>query len=232
MTAPVLQAKATVLLERVAAVRVATAARQDAARVRQRLANLRATVAEFERAEALFLACREADRKGELRVPDLGRLSAAKEAFRSVQQSGGDIDRAALTLTGSINAVRDSLRAAAEEWWAEWAPAQVRNTGVEAIDLLEPGDQDRARRIAESLRRAASEVPNTPVDVSSFRYDLDALAELVTEGNVSDLPPRVVDLLRVLGRQELRLSDLDAEDLEALKELGYAKRLSIRWGGL
>lgn len=220
--------KANLLLERVAAVRVATNARQNAARLRERLAGLRATVAGFQGAQALFLACREVDESGQLRAPDLGGLTAAKEAFRLAQESG-DIDKAALALTGSLNTVRDALRAASEEWWAGWAPARVRDAGVDAIDLLEPDHQDRARRLAENLRRAADGVPRTRDDVSSFRYDLEALAETVALSNVADLPPRISDLLRGIGRGQLRLSDLAAEDLAALKELGYAGKLSIKW---
>lgn len=232
MTVPVLQGKAAVLLDRVLAVRAATAARQAAARLRQRLASLDATVAAFSGAEALFLACRALDEDGHLEAPDLDRLTAAKQAFGSAQNNGDDIDQAALALMGALNAARDALRAAVEKWWSAWAPDQVRDAGVEAIDLLEPGEQDRARGFAENLRRAADGVPKTPGDVSSFRYELDALAELVSGSNVADLPKRVGDLLRAIGRQQLRLSDLVSEDLEALNNLGYAEKLSIRWGVL
>ncbi len=230
MTTPLTLKKATLLLEKVAAVRVATNARQNAARLRERLAGLRATLADLQSAQALFLACRATEGSGQLRAPDLGALTGAKEAFRLAQESGGDIDKAALALTGSLNAVRDALRAASADWWTKWAPVQVRDAGVEAIDLLEPADQERARRLVADLQKAAINLPKTPGDVSKFNYDLSAVAELVTASHVADLPVRVGELLRAVGRGQLKLSELALDDVVALQHFGYAEKLSIRWG--
>jgi hypothetical protein len=166
-----------------------------------------------------------------LLTPDLGALVDAREAFRSAQANGDDIDPSALALTRALNAVRDKIYAAVAGWWSEWAASRARDAGVEALDILEPEDQERARRLTEDLRRAASNVPGSPSDVSLFRNQLAALVEIVTESNVAELPVRVSDLLRAIGSQQLRLSQLAAEDLEALKDFGYAEKLSIRWGG-
>lgn len=229
MTTPGLLAQATELTKMSAEIRTMRSARHDAARLGQRLDELRSALLTLRRAVDTFLACRAIDNDPRLSILDLSALSRAASDFRRAAEANTEIDDATLTLIGFIGAARDRLKASVASWWGTWASQRVSEAGTEIIDLLEPNDQTRARELAERLRSAAAVAPTMPADITSFRLNLKALSDVTLDTDVAELPPRVHSLLRDIGGRNLRLSELTWEDLTALQQLGYAEKLSITW---
>lgn len=223
--------KAKALRETVAAVRVVAAAQQDAARLNKRLNDLQATLADLRRAQAVFGACRDVAANSSLASPSTGALVASLAAFRTAYEEQGDIDRAAMLLAGAMNAMRVDLRAKVDAWWQSYAEGQIRDAGADAIDLLAPEAQAEARGLLSLLLEIMEVPPKNAVDVSRFHNNLSSLADLVSESQVAELPPHLRTVLRAVGTRTMRLADLTCDSLEALKERGYADKLSITWGG-
>lgn len=222
--------KAKALREAVAAVRVVAAAQQDAARLNKRLNDLQSTLADLRRAQAVFAACRDVAVDSSLASPSTGALAASVAAFRKAYEEQGDIDQAALVLSGAMNTMRVDLRAKVEAWWQSYAEDRIQDAGADAIDLLAPDDQAEARGLLTRLREATEATPKIPADVATFHLNLASLSELIAENQVADLPEQLRQMLRAVGARQLRLNDLTCESLELLREGGYAERLSVVWG--
>lgn len=221
--------KAQELQEKVAAVSVVSAARQDAARLDQRLGSLQTNLAELRRAQTILMACRAVESDIAIGRPATDRLAHSINVFLAAISEQGDIDQVALSLGAALNALRDDMRTRVAAWWQKHAPARIRDAGAEAIDLLEPSDQAAARALIQGLREAIEPPPRIPADIIRFNNDLASLTELVAENQVADLPESLRDVLRSVGARRMRLSDLTSETLETLKATGYADRLSVYW---
>jgi hypothetical protein len=159
---------------------------------------------------------------------DLSGLDDGQAAF--ARHAGLPSNQAFTAAKSRINAVTNRVSTDLGAAWSRWTEQCMAGLPLMRIPLLDPSDQETARKWRDELQGLAKNPVPTSTDVSMFQSAAAQLAEVLAK--VSDPPQEVLALLRRLGeRPPLTLAELADDDIRLLRQAGVAVQIEVRRRG-